>query len=87
MSLVETLRKPKVFKMAIFDWVASFVVMAVLANIFNLDIVKTVLLVFPLSLVAHVAFMKNTKFLQIFKQNSAIQLFVGIITGYIIINF
>jgi hypothetical protein len=50
---IEYLRSFKIFSIAIFDLVSSYIVMYILGTFFNLNVKKLMLAVIPLSLIIH----------------------------------
>jgi hypothetical protein len=68
MSLIEKLRKPKIFDMALFDWVSSILLTLYISYKYNNDkydniiFIKSLIIMIILAVSIHYIFNINTKF-------------------------
>lgn len=61
MSVIDTLREPRLFGFVLFDWVSTIVGAACIAYYFKINFALTLIVLLILSIFLHVLFGINTK--------------------------
>lgn len=61
MTLVDTLRGPKIANFVIFDWVSTIAASIIVQKIFNIDIYLSFIVLIIISIILHVIFKVDTQ--------------------------